>query len=147
MNARLVRAAMLVCAVLWMSARAGEAELEQLIVIDEQPEAFFEYAPRALEYRMRRALGKACKSLATPAPFCGVKEVKFLRSVTVYGNKQVYGFACDDRLLYALNKYFTPEDIRGRTTCVYIDCNYSDHHCEADRDGLVKAEVAPGDES
>jgi hypothetical protein len=133
---------MLICAALSSSASAGEAELDQVIIIDERPTAFFEYAPRALAYKMRRALSEACKSLSTPAPFCGVKEVRFLRPVNVYGNKEADGFACDGRLLYARNKYFTPEEIRTSPTCVYIPCNYVGHRCEADREGLMRAEVA-----
>ena len=122
------------------TSRAAEATLDQVIIIDEEPEAFFEYASHAFAARMSRGLNDACVNLARPSQFCAGKTLRFLRAVSVYGNKQDYGFACDKETLYARNKYFIPGDIRDSSSCVYIDCLNRDGSCEADRERLAKGD-------
>jgi hypothetical protein len=123
-------------------ARADDpnaAKLDEPIVIDEEPEAFFVAAPHALAAKMRRALTDACVGTTGPSLFCDGTPLRFLRGVSVYGNKKLYGFACTKDSLYARNKYFTPGDMQSRSTCVYISCPSTKEPCEVDRDQLVKA--------
>ena len=108
-----------------------QLEEEALIVIDEEPEAFFEYASRSMSDRMNRAVNQACDGLPRSA-FCGGTPLGFLRAVSVYGRKQQYGFACANDKLYARNKYFVPEDIRSRSHCVFVDCTFRGGRCEVD---------------
>jgi hypothetical protein len=109
-----------------------QLEEEALIVIDEEPEAFFEYASRSMSDRMNRALSQACDAVPRSA-FCGSTPLRFLRAVSVYGRKQQYGFACAKDKLYARNKYFVPEDIRTRSHCVFVDCTFRGGRCEVDQ--------------
>jgi hypothetical protein len=123
------------------AARAAEQQsLEETIIIDEEPEAFVEYATGPFAVRLRRALRNACVSLTRPSQFCGGKPLRFLRVVSVYGRKQDYGFACDRETLYARNKYFIPAEIRASSSCVYIACLNRDGSCEADRERLARGD-------
>jgi hypothetical protein len=115
------------------------AQLDEPIVIDEEPEAFFIAAPRPLAAKMRSALKDACVGVARPSPLCDGTPLRFLREVSVYGNRKDYGFACTKESLYSRNKYFTPSSIRSKSSCVYIDCPSTKDPCEVDREGLAKA--------
>ena len=114
-----------------LSAEESHQEaLDETIVVDEEPEAFFITAPRALETRMRVALEGVCKGKSQSFPTCTATSLRFLRAVSVYGRRREYGFACDNNALYARNKYFTPGDIRANSSCVYIYCETGGGQCD-----------------
>jgi hypothetical protein len=110
---------------------------DEPIIVDEEPEAFFVEAPWTLARRMRGALKAACAGSAGTSIFCDGTPLRFLREVSVYGNRKGFGFACSKDSLYARNKYFTAEDIRSKDSCLWINCP-SGYSCEVDPTGIGK---------
>jgi hypothetical protein len=120
-----------------LAADSGATE-DAPIIVDEEPEAFFIEAPPTLAKKMRGALKAACVSSSGTLIFCDGTPLRFLREVGVYGNRKSFGFACTKDSLFSRNKYFTPESIRGKSSCIWINCSSGDS-CEVDPDGLRTA--------
>jgi hypothetical protein len=123
-------------------ASAGAADKDVPIIVDEEPEAFFVEAPWALARRMRGALKVACAGDTSTSIFCDGTPLRFLREVSAYGNKKGFGFACTRDSLYARNKYFTPGDIRGKDSCIWIKCP-SGYSCKVDPSAISKVNGNP----
>jgi hypothetical protein len=145
MNARqgslvTLSALLLVCSPLSIT-RAEEAQLDQPIVIDDEPEAFFEDAPHSMAVGMRRALADACTGIKEASIFCSGAPLRFLRAVGVTGNRKPYGFVCSRKSFNSWDKYFRPDSIRDGK-CLYVGCYAGRYVCTADARDLI---VDPND--
>jgi hypothetical protein len=118
-------------------ARAQEAQLEQPIVIDDEPEAFLEVAPHSMAVGMRRALADACTGIKGASIFCSGAPLRFLRAVGVTGNRKPYGFVCSRESLNSWDKYFRPDSIRANKMCVNVECYAARDVCTVDARDLV----------
>ena len=112
--------------------------IDEPIIISEEPEAFYESAPMLLAWRMKAALRNSCLTSAKKSIFCDGRPLAFLREVSVYGNKKEWGFVCTKDSLYYRNRYYTPADIQGKDTCMWINC-LREHGCDMDLERLNKA--------
>ena len=106
------------------------AQLDRLLIVDEEPEAFFAAATYQIATRMKGALRAFCASTPTPPTLCTSKFVRFLQPISEYGRRKQYGFACEGESLYKRNKYFRPDDIRANSTCMYFGCLAKHGPCE-----------------
>jgi len=123
------------------SARAEEppASIDEVIITDEEPAAFFERAPRELSRKMRAAMGRECEHLPSDTLHCTEIELVFLREVSELGNRTQSGYACVGEDMYLRNRYFAPASVYSNPTCVPVSCYERDSSCEISADLLKSA--------
>src|SRR5688572_1281212 len=92
-----------------VGAEVPEEALDQgIIVIDEEPAAFFERAPRELSRKMRATVRRACEQLPADTLHCTGIGLLFLREVSELGRRTQSGYVCVAEDLYLRNRYFAP---------------------------------------
>ena len=113
------------------------AELERVIVADEEPAAFFERAPPRLARRMSSTIAAACKGAAAASLLCSGTRVWYLREVSELGRKTSQGYACAG--VYDRNQYFSPHSVYGNSGCVPVDCEVDGKLCAVSTERLLSA--------
>ena len=114
-----------------------DQESADVLVMDEDPAAYYERAPSAMARRMRLSLESSCKSEAASSIFCGDIHIWFLREVSELGNKSGEGYACTG--VYARNKYFSPLSIYRSSGCVPMYCPEGKKLCSVSTERLLAA--------
>src|SRR5690349_1274191 len=76
------------------------AQDDEVIVIDEEPAAFFVRAPRGLAERMHIAVARACEQLPSTTLHCSKIGLVYFREVAELGRRTQSGYVCVGEDMY-----------------------------------------------
>jgi hypothetical protein len=112
---------------------------DEVIVIDEEPAAFFERAPSQLAKRMHTAIARACEQLPSTTLHCSKLGLVYFREVAELGRQTQSGYVCVGEDMYLRNKYFSPVSIYTNPTCVAVGCEERKSSCYLSVESLIDA--------
>jgi hypothetical protein len=112
---------------------------DEVIIVDEEPAAFYERAPRDLARKVVSTIRKLCVRLPETTVHCAEIDLLFLREVSELGRRTDNGYVCVAEDLYLRNKYFSPASVLSNPSCVPVACYDRRPLCEASAEALVAA--------
>jgi hypothetical protein len=126
-----IRSLWLAISILGFHFSGAIASNDVVIVGPDEPTAFLESAPPALETRMRHALMVACAAISQKARLCSKAKIRFLRDVSTYGTKLDYGAACPADVFPKDRAKYVARDNADLNSCVSFGCDrYTAPQCE-----------------
>ncbi len=112
---------------------------DEVIVIDEEPAAFFERAPSQLAKRMHSAIASAYKQLPTTTLHCSKLALVAFREVAELGRRTQSGYVCVGEDMYLRNRYFSLTSIYTNPTCIEVGCEERKSSCYVSIESLKGA--------